>query len=163
MYFEGQVSKLNWKYWVLPLDFNVLLYLRCIFFKLILIVFDCAGSSLPCRLLSSCSVQLSDSSSFFCCGGWAGLDFSSCGSWVPECRLSSCGTWAQFLCSIWDLPRSGIEPRVSCVGRRILYHWATREALNMFFKKLLLLVSGILVACLHNWCYFVWSLKYLSI
>ena len=29
--------------------------------------------------------------------------FSSCG-------LSSCGTQAQLLCSIWDLPRSKIEP-----------------------------------------------------
>ena len=27
-----------------------------------------------------------------------------------ECRLSSCGSWAQRLCSMWGLPRSGVEP-----------------------------------------------------
>ena len=25
-------------------------------------------------------------------------------------RLSSCGSWAQLLCSMWDLPRPGLEP-----------------------------------------------------
>ena len=35
---------------------------------------------------------------------------SSCGSRTVECRLSSCGAWAQLLCGIWDLPGAGIEP-----------------------------------------------------
>ena len=35
---------------------------------------------------------------------------SSCGSQALEHKLSSCGEWAQLLCSRWDLPRSGIEP-----------------------------------------------------
>lgn len=30
---------------------------------------------------------------------------------------------------MWGLPRSGIEPRVSCVGGRILHHRCSREAL----------------------------------
>ena len=30
--------------------------------------------------------------------------FSSCGSWAVERRLSSCGTQAQLLCGMWDLP-----------------------------------------------------------
>ena len=25
-------------------------------------------------------------------------------------RLSSCGSWAQLLCGMWDLPRPGLEP-----------------------------------------------------
>ena len=58
--------------------------------------------------------------------------FSSCGKWGPlfitvrgpltvaaslvvehmlqTRRLSSCGSWAQLLCGMWDLPRPGLEP-----------------------------------------------------
>ena len=38
---------------------------------------------------------------------------------------------------MWDLPRPGIKPRstpVSYIGRQILYHWATREALEQGFE-----------------------------
>ena len=35
---------------------------------------------------------------------------SSCGTRALECRLSSCGTQAQLLCVMWDLPRPGIKP-----------------------------------------------------
>ena len=38
------------------------------------------------------------------------VGFSSCGSWALECRLSSCGTQAQLLHSMWDLPGPGLEP-----------------------------------------------------
>ena len=56
-------------------------------------------------------------------------------------RLSSCGSRAQLLCGMWDLPRLGIEPvspalagRFSTTappgkpGRQILNHCATKEA-----------------------------------
>ena len=36
--------------------------------------------------------------------------FSSCGLRALECRLSSCGTRAQLLCGMWDLPGPGLEP-----------------------------------------------------
>ena len=36
--------------------------------------------------------------------------FSSCGSQALECRLSSCGAWAQLLRGMWDLPGPGLEP-----------------------------------------------------
>ena len=58
--------------------------------------------------------------------------FSSCGKWGPlfitvrgpltiaaslvaehrlqTCRLSNCGSRAQLLCGMWDLPRPGLEP-----------------------------------------------------
>ena len=46
---------------------------------------------------------------FSCCGeGCAG--FSSCGFRALEHRLSSYSPQAWLLCSVWDLPRSGIEP-----------------------------------------------------
>ena len=38
---------------------------------------------------------------------------SSCGSWVLEHRLNSCGAWVQLFHSMWNLPRSGIEPMSS--------------------------------------------------
>ena len=38
------------------------------------------------------------------------LGFRSCSSQVLEHRLSGCGTRAYLLRSMWDLPRSGMEP-----------------------------------------------------
>ena len=38
------------------------------------------------------------------------VGFSSCGSRALERRLSSCGTRAELLCGMWDLPGLGIEP-----------------------------------------------------
>ena len=35
---------------------------------------------------------------------------SSYGSRALEHRLSSCGTWAQLLRGMWDLPGPGLEP-----------------------------------------------------
>ena len=43
-------------------------------------------------------------------------------------RLSSCGSRAQLLCGMWDLPRSRAWTHVPCIGRQILNHCATREA-----------------------------------
>ena len=43
-------------------------------------------------------------------------------------RLSSCGTQAYLLCSMWDLPGPHmVGTLVPCIGRQILYHWVTRE------------------------------------
>ena len=35
--------------------------------------------------------------------------FSSCSSQTLKHRLNGCGAWAQLLCGMWDLPKSGIE------------------------------------------------------
>ena len=50
-----------------------------------------------------------------------------CGSWALGHRLNSCGIWHV---APWHVGSSWIRDwtRVSCIGRRILYHWATREA-----------------------------------
>ena len=61
-------------------------------------------------LLCCCSARASHG--FSCCRtralGCTG--FSSYSSWALEHRLSSCGTQAQLLLGMWDLPGSGIEP-----------------------------------------------------
>ena len=70
---------------------------------------------------AGCYIPLTFKNSFLCCAGTLGLCglFSSCGRWGPisscrawalENRLNSCGARAWLLCSIWDLPGSGIEP-----------------------------------------------------
>ena len=38
------------------------------------------------------------------------VGFSSCGSRALEHRLSSCGTQAELLRGMWNLPRPGLEP-----------------------------------------------------
>ena len=43
-------------------------------------------------------------------------------------RLSNCGSRAQLLRGMWDLPRPGLEPGVPCIGRQILNHCDIREA-----------------------------------
>ena len=70
--------------------------------------------------------------------------FSSCGKWGPlfiavrgpltivaslveehrlqTRRLSSCGSRAQPLCGMWDLPRPGLEPVSPALSRQILNH-----------------------------------------
>ena len=60
-------------------------------------------------LLSSRSTQASHCDCFSCCEARAvgGMGFSSCSSWTPEHRLNSCGTGAQLLQGIWDLPGRG--------------------------------------------------------
>ena len=47
-------------------------------------------------------------------------------------RLSNCGSRAWSLCGMWDLPRPGLK-HVPCIGRQILNHCATREALFLVF------------------------------
>ena len=96
--------------------------------KIILFIFGCAKSLLLLGLfsvcgkqglLSSCGARASHRSGFSCCrawaqGGWASVvaapGLSSCCSWAPGHRLTSCGTWVQLLCGMWGLPGSGIEP-----------------------------------------------------
>ena len=38
------------------------------------------------------------------------LDFSTCGSWASDHRISSWDTWAQLFHGVWDLPGSRIKP-----------------------------------------------------
>ena len=45
---------------------------------------------------------------------------SSCGTQAVERTLSSCGTWAWLLHSMWDLPGPGIEPMSPALAGRFL-------------------------------------------
>ena len=53
-----------------------------------------------------------------CCGALAlGCPgFSSCG--FRPLRHSSCGPWAYLFPGMWDLPSPGMEPCITCIGRR---------------------------------------------
>ena len=81
-------------------------------------------------VLSSCNAQASHWGGFSC---WAqSLDcsgFRSCGSRAPE--LNS--LWCMGLVALWYVGCSQTRDRihVSCIGRRILYHWAPGEVLVM--------------------------------
>ena len=59
--------------------------------------------------------------------GVAACGLSSCGSQALEHRLSSCGHMD--LVAPWHVRSSQTRDRtrVSCTGRQVLYHWATRE------------------------------------
>ena len=115
-------------------------------------IFGHAGSLLLCRLffscsrwrvLSSCNVQASQIGSFSCAAQALGhTGFSSCGrglssysSWALERRLNSFGTGG--LVALWHVRFSWIRDKthVSCIGRWILYHWATWEALILHFHS----------------------------
>ena len=81
------------------------------------------------RLLFAYGVQASHCSIFSCLGawtvGWGG--FGSCSSQVLEHSFSS---WCTGFVAPQHVGSSRIRDRtgISCTGRRILYHWATREA-----------------------------------
>ena len=52
---------------------------------------------------------------------------------LQTCRLSNCGSRAQLLRGMWDLPRPGLEPVSPALAGRFLNHCATREALCSHF------------------------------
>ena len=108
-----------------PLNYqNGKFHFCCPFTSFCLYVFVYAGSS-PCpgslclrRVGAALRCGAQRSSGFFCWGAWAlgPAGFSRCSSPAPEHRLSSCGSWAELLWGVWDLPGSGIEP-MSPAGR----------------------------------------------
>ena len=93
----------------------------CLNYFIILFIFpvDSAGSLLLPGIFSSCGEQgllqlWCTEFSLQCLLSWStdfrGCGFSSCGSWALRHRPSSCGARALLLCSMWDLPGSGIKP-----------------------------------------------------
>ena len=113
-------------------------FLKNVFIFIIYFIFGCVGSSLlhagflqlrRARATLRCSVQASYCGGFSCCGAWALGTWasvvvahrpSSCGSRALECRLSSCGAWAELLRSMWDLPGPGLEPVSPALAGRFL-------------------------------------------
>ena len=60
---------------------------------------------------------------------------SHCGSWAPEHRLSSFGTWAYLTYGMWELPGSGIKPTSFELTGGCFYQCASREAHLLIFEK----------------------------
>ena len=91
-------------------------------------------------LLFDSDAWASHCSGFCCCRAWAAGHMGlsrlqhSCSSQNREHRLSTCGTGAKLLHSLWDLLRPGSNP-CSCSGRQMLYHSTTREAPQVHFLK----------------------------
>ena len=94
-----------------------------------------------------CGARASHCGGFSCCGAWAlgtqasvvvARGLGSCGSQALECRLNSCGAWG--LVAPWHVrsSRSRARTHVPCIGRWILNHCATREALSTLHNCLLL-------------------------
>ena len=115
--------------------------------------FGCAGSLLlrglfsSCGkwgLLFSCSAQASHCSGFSCCRAWALRARASVGV-APGLWSTGSVVWHTGLvaprCVGSSRTRNGI--RVSCIGRWILYHWATREAHQVCFEISIQLLENI--------------------
>ena len=82
----------------------------------------CGGASL-CGGFSGCRAQARGTQA----AGAAAYGLSSCGLWALECRLSSNGTWAWLLCSMWNPPVPGINPVSSALAGIFLSTVNTRE------------------------------------
>ena len=88
-------------------------------------------------LLSSCSVRAPYCRGSSCCGARAPgcTCFNDCGTWAPQLQLPGSRAraqqlWHTDLVGPWLVGSSQIRgwTHVPCIGRWILYHWATREA-----------------------------------
>ena len=122
-----------------------------------LFIFDSVGSLLLLCHFSPVEV----SGATLCRGAWAPhcSDFSCCGSRTPgHAGCSSCSLWAQDVTPYFGAQAQWLWPtgsvalqhagsswtwdwtRVSCIGRWILYHWATKEA-QVYFLNWLLYVT----------------------
>ena len=89
----------NWP-WSIVTSLSPSFSKNCIYFFLAMLGLRyCSGFSSVREwgLLCGCGAQVSQCGGFFCCGAWA-----------LKHRLSSCGSWAYLLCSMWNLPGAGI-------------------------------------------------------
>ena len=64
--------------------------------------------------------------------------FSSCGTWAPERRLSSCGAQAEWLRGMWDLPGPGLEPVSPALAGRFLTTAPPGKSVISFSNKLVI-------------------------
>ena len=107
---------------------------KFIYLFIYLFIYGCVGSSLlrvsflqlrGAGTIFHGSAQASPCCGFFCCGAQAlgmrasvvvACGLSSCGLRALEHRLSSCGTRAQLLHGMRDLPRPGIKPMYAALA-----------------------------------------------
>ena len=135
------------------------LFIYLFLINLFLFIFGCVGSSLLCTgflqlwqagATLRCSARASHCSGFSCCKAWAlgawpsvvvAHRHSSYGSRALERRLSGCGTRAQLLCGMWDLPGPRIEPVSPALSGRLLTTVPPGKSLHLFFSSEFLVES----------------------
>ena len=109
---------------------------RCTFLRKILFMYFwlCWAFIAARGLLSSCSVWASRCSGSGHRGAWAlgHAGFSSCGSWAPEHGSVAWCTSLFAPCHV-ESSHDRDQTGVSGISRRILYHWATKEAQDVHF------------------------------
>ena len=96
----------NWP-WSIVTSLSPSFSKKCIYFSLAMLgLCYCSGLSTVREwgLLSGCSARVSQCGGLFCCRAWPLMH-----------RLSSCGSWAYLLCSMWNLLEQGSNP--------CLLHW----------------------------------------
>ena len=87
---------------------------------------------------------------FTSCGKWGPLFIAVCGpliitaSLVAEhrlqtCRLSNCGSQAQLLRGMWDLPRPGLEPMSPALAGRLSTTAPPGKPCNVLLNLVLLI------------------------
>ena len=105
-----------------------------------LFTFGCVG----CSLLRVGFLQLWRAGATLCCGAWASRcgGFSCCRAralgaqakqlWLAGSRAQAQQLWRTGLVASWHVgsSRTRAQTHVPCIGRRILNHCATREALT---------------------------------
>ena len=104
--------------WVFSFFFFLVLFIYLLLFLAVWLGLRCCmWTFLQLRRAEAilcCGARASHRGGFSCCGAWAlGMQASvvaARGSVVVAHGLSSCGTQAQLLHGMWDLPRAGIEP-----------------------------------------------------
>ena len=118
------------------------------FFKIIIFIFGSSGSPWLCRLFSSWRERVSSLVVYTGLSSWWLLLLWSADSGAHRLQLRLLGSRAQVrwlrLPALASLRYEGSswirdQPHVPCIGRWILYHWATREAPIFFsFYQLIL-------------------------
>ena len=104
------------------------------FFKLFIYLFyDCVGSLFLCEGF----LQLWQVEATLHRGAWASHyhGLPCCGAQAPDAQAQQ--LWLRGLVAPWHVgsSRTRARTRVPCIGRQILNHCATREALNAFLKS----------------------------
>ena len=106
------------------------------YFVFNLFIFGCVGTSLlragflqlwQAGATLRCSAQASHCGGFSCCG------VRALGTRALEHRLSSCGSRAQLLRGMWDLPGPGVEPMSPALAGRFLTTAPPGEAPGILF------------------------------
>ena len=120
----------------------------CLFILAVLGLSCCTGLSLAAlgRGYSGCGAWASHCGGFSCCCLVAQTPgrvvFSSCSLWVywlqPRGSRAQAQQWQTGLAAPQPMGSSQIRDRtcVFCIGRWILYHWATREAWEKIFDRM---------------------------